>query len=281
MTSIAPFQAVPEQSQPFLALFPHRFDFIWAERPAPGTSPQWKTDCRYPLSDRQLLKGTHLYGVRFGATTRYLMIDIDRGSPYHPQNDRLAIPRLVETLEVLGFVSFLPCTSSYSGGLHLYFPFEQPQKCWDLAFAVQTLLQRAGFKVAPGYLELFPNPKLYVAKGTPNLYAAHRLPLQEPGSYLLTDDWQLRSTSQIEFVRLWHYVAARNAVHASTITSLVNEARPVSRGLSQPARKFLTDLNTEIEQGWSGHGQTNRLLGRIAMRSYIFGFCRKNLGVVD
>jgi hypothetical protein len=33
----------------------------------------------------------------------------------------------------------------------------------------------------------------------------------------------------------------------------------------------LNDLNVEIEQGWTGAGQTNRLLGRIAMRSYIFG----------
>jgi len=37
------------------------------------------------------------------------------------------------------------------------------------------------------------------------------------------------------------------------------------------ADKFLNDLNAEIEQGWTGPGQTNRLLGRIAMRSYIFG----------
>jgi hypothetical protein len=37
------------------------------------------------------------------------------------------------------------------------------------------------------------------------------------------------------------------------------------------ADKFLNDLNAEIEPGWTGSGQTNRLLGRIAMRSYIFG----------
>ncbi|MBE9099797.1 hypothetical protein [Vacuolonema iberomarrocanum] len=49
------------------------------------------------------------------------------------------------------------------------------------------------------------------------------------------------------------------------------QARRFQQGLSQPASKFLDDLNTEIEQGWTGHGQTNRLLGRIAMRSYIFG----------
>ncbi|MEM9093238.1 MAG: hypothetical protein AAGC93_31495, partial [Cyanobacteria bacterium P01_F01_bin.53] len=36
------------------------------------------------------------------------------------------------------------------------------------------------------------------------------------------------------------------------------------------AYKFLNDLNAEIEQGWTDHGQTNRLLGRITMRTYVF-----------
>ncbi|MEL7228219.1 MAG: hypothetical protein AAGL17_26160, partial [Cyanobacteria bacterium J06576_12] len=40
--------------------------------------------------------------------------------------------------------------------------------------------------------------------------------------------------------------------------------------LSNKASKFLDDLNTEIEEGWTDCGQTNRLLGRITMRSFIF-----------
>ncbi|MEM8810409.1 MAG: hypothetical protein AAGF01_30725, partial [Cyanobacteria bacterium P01_G01_bin.38] len=40
--------------------------------------------------------------------------------------------------------------------------------------------------------------------------------------------------------------------------------------ISTKADKFLGDLNAEIETGWTGYGQTNRLLGRIAMRAYIF-----------
>jgi len=270
---------VAEQTNPYLALFPHRYDFIWAERSAPGQRPDWQTESRYPLSDRQILQGQHLYGVRFGARTKYLMIDVDASSPYHPKCDRFAIAHLVEALEPIGLVGFLPCTSSYSGGLHLYFPFEISHKSWDLAFAVQTLLQRAGFKIAPGCLELFPNPKLYVGEGTPTLYAAHRLPLQEPGSYLLADDWNPRFTSQQEFVRSWEQVAQRNDLQTEYLESLVSQARRFQQGLSRPASKFLDDLNTEIAQGWTGHGQTNRLLGRIAMRSYIFGHLLNGLSI--
>lgn len=275
----ASYAFVAEQNNPFLELFPHRYDFIWAQRPAPGHRPNWQTESRYPLSDRRILQGQYLYGVRFGSQTQYLMIDVDASSPYHPKRDRLAVSNLVAALEPLGLVSFLACTSSYSGGLHLYFPFEVPQKSWDLAFAVQVLLQQSGFQVAPGILELFPNPKLYVGEGTPNLYAAHRLPLQEPGSYLLTNDWSPRFTSQQEFVRAWKQIALRNDLHSKTLETIVDQARCFQKGLSRSASKFLEDLNTEIEQGWTGHGQTNRLLGRIAMRSYIFGHLLNGLSL--
>jgi len=261
------FYYVPESSDAFLALFPHRYDYIWAERPSPGQKPQWQTETRYPLGD----EGTHLYGVRFGPQTQYLLIDIDTGSPYHPRSDRLAIPQLVAALEPLGLVSYVACSSSYSGGLHLYFPFEEPQKTWDLAFAVQSLLERAGFGVRQGHLEIFPNPKLYVREGNPGLYAAHRLPLQEPGSYILDRDWTPYSASRHQFVQSWQWAVGRNLVLATAITKIVETTRQFQQGLSRAASKFLQDLNTEIEQGWTNFGQTNRLLGRIAMRSYIFG----------
>jgi len=52
------------------------------------------------------------------------MGSIDKGSAYHPTRDRFAWRRLVAALEVLGLVQAVVCTSSYSGGLHLYFPFD-------------------------------------------------------------------------------------------------------------------------------------------------------------
>jgi hypothetical protein len=69
-----------------------------------------------------------LYGVRFGPTTRYCVLDVDKGSAYHPTRDRFAWRRLVAALEVLGLVQAVLCTSSYSGGLHLYFPFDTSRR---------------------------------------------------------------------------------------------------------------------------------------------------------
>ena len=262
------FQSVVEWEDTFLALFPHRHDYIWAAHPQPTAKPQWQTESRHPLSDRLILQGGYLYGVRFGPKTNYLLFDIDSGSFYHPRHDPFAIARLVAALEVLGLVSYIAVTSSYSGGLHLYFPFEQAQKSYELAGAVQSLLENAGFVLSPGQLELFPNDRGFV-DGKPTLYAAHRLPLQL-GSYLLDSDWQPILSTQDRFVQQWQLCQYRNSVTSKAIRQMLKVAKRRRFSLSGKVDKFLNDLNAEIEPGWSGTGQTNRILGRIALRTYIF-----------
>ncbi|MBF2083065.1 hypothetical protein [Thermoleptolyngbya sp. C42_A2020_037] len=266
------FRFVEEDHEPFLSLFPHRYDYIWAEHSPLATSGKlaWRTESRHPLSDRLILQGRAFYGVRFGAETRYCLLDIDANSSYHPGCDPFAISRLVAALEPLGLVSFVACTSSYSGGIHLYFPFDQPVKTWQLAIALQFALESAGFCIALGQLEIFPNPKLYVSGGEPSLYAAHRLPLQL-GSYLLDTDWQPIYSTRRLFVERWQFAVARNAVSSQVVEHYAKSARRQRHGLSGKADKFLGDLSAEIEPGWTGYGQTNYLLGRIALRTYIFG----------
>ena len=40
--------------------------------------------------------------------------------------------------------------------------------------------------------------------------------------------------------------------------------------MGMSAQKFLNDLNAEILEGWTSHGQTNRIVGRIALREFVF-----------
>jgi hypothetical protein len=265
------FQAIQEPDA-FLNLWPQRFDFIYAEHPDPGDRPDWKTEDRHPLSDRLLQAGAYLYGVRFGKQTDYVMLDIDSGSLYHPHRDRLAIPRLLAALEPLGLVETIAVTSSYSGGLHLYLPFPKAQETWAIAQVVSTLLSNAGFKLKPGQLELFPNPKPFSA--TPSLYAAHRLPLQA-GSYLLNRDFQPIYGDQTTFVQRWQFAQQRNAIDPRTLKRVLQQTKRQRYKLSGKAEKFLHDLNTEVFTGWTSTGQTNYLLGRIAMREYIFGHVQR------
>ena len=197
------------------------------------------------------------------------MLDIDAGSAYHPKRDPFAISRIVAALEPLGLVSYLICTSSYSGGLHLYFPFPNSESSWQLAIAVTTLLENAGFRLNPGQLEAFPNPRPYVVEGAPSLFNAHRLPLQA-GSYLFNQEFQPIWSTQQVFVQQWNFAQDRNDLEPKFLKQILKQAKRKFFRISGKADKFVNDLNAEIELGWTGPGQTNRLLGRITMRSYIF-----------
>ena len=253
--SIATLAATPEfryvaEQDSFLALFPHRFDFIYAEHPEPGQSPSWETERRYPLSDRMVQQGGNLYGVRFGSRTQYCLLDIDTGSFYHPQRDPLAIGRIMTALESIGLVSYLACTSSYSSGIHLYLPFTQSQSSWELAIGLATLLENSGFKLKPGHLEFFPNPKPYSVQGKPTLFNAHRLPLQI-GSYLLDSDFQPIWSDRSRFVDQWQLVQSQNDLNKATLKQILKQAKRKQYRVSGRADKFLNDLNAEIEQGWT------------------------------
>ena len=263
------FTYVPEALDDFLALWPHRYDFLYAPHPDPGQKPDWKTESGHPLSDRLIAQGAYLYGVRPGPQTAYGLLDIDKGSPYHPRHDPLALQRICEALEPLGLLSHLTLTSSDSRGLHLYFPCAEELPSWQLALAITTLLENAGFKVMSGWLEVFPNLKPFSADGSVSLYNGHRLPLQQ-GSYLLNEDLCPIASSQDTFVRHWQQAAARNDICLPVMEQIIRQSRRQFYRVSGKAQKFLNDLNAEIEPGWSGRGQTNYLLGRIAMRSYIF-----------
>ncbi|WP_416671576.1 hypothetical protein [Egbenema bharatensis] len=259
------FTFIPEWDE-FLSLFPHRGSYLWAPKPSPGKSPEWHTETRHLLSDRLINQSSYLYGVRFGKQTNYLMLDIDRKSHYHPYRDPFAICRILEALEPLGLVSFVSITSSYSGGLHLYFPFIQAQPSWKIAHAAKVLLENRGFKCDRGQLELFPNARR--CDGAE--YNGHRLPLQD-GSYLLDEDWQPMYSTPELFVQHWNHSSYRNdCTEAAIDLALRKNERRLVKKLPQKAQKFLADLNAEIEPGWTGYGQTNHLLGRIAMREYIF-----------
>jgi hypothetical protein len=264
--SKSPQSKSPRELDDFLALFPHRQD--WISSPLQGFGkPQWRTESRFPLSDRRILKGKDFYGVRFSPnTTRYALLDIDSGSPYHPKQDPLAIDRILNYLEEIGIVNHIRIQSSYSGGIHLYLPFPHAIRTWKVALALTTLLETKGFIIQNGVLEAFPNRRTSPTQ----LYQAHRLPLQQ-GSYLLDLDFQPIGGEQFSFVHQWRYCQSRSDTTEEMIDRSIARYHRRTYHLSKKATQFLQDLDTDIDCGWTGSGQTNNLLGRIALRGYCFG----------
>lgn len=263
------FESVQEKNDNFLKLFPHRWDFIYAKHPQSDEKADWRTESKYPLSDRSILQGECLYGVRFGSQTNYLMIDVDPTSLYHPKEDPLAIVRLMSALEPIGLVAYVPVQSSYRGGIHLYFPFEEAQSSWAIALSVQTLLKTAGFIIQSGQLEIFPNARNPVVDDHPPLYNGHRLPLQM-GSYILNEDWAPIYSNQAFFVSQWNFARRRNVLDRQMIKRVQKKAQWQQSQVRGKAQKFLNDLNIEIEPGWTASGQTNWILGKIACRERVF-----------
>ena len=261
---------IQELGHPYLSLFPFRYSYISAAFPDLGQKPSWVTESRHPLSDRLILQGGRLFGVRFDSQTNYCLLDIDIDSPYHPKQDPFAIGKIKEALEPLDLVASVTCTSSYSGGLHLYFPFKNPQRSWKVASAVATLLTNKGFKLRGGQLEVFPNTKKYVQAGSPSLFNAHRLPLQDPGSKLLNDDLEPVYSSPERFVELWQYCQGQNLLTTKKVAQVLKQHKRQRVFISEKANKFFNDLEAEINLGWTGKGMTNRLLGRLVMRYFIF-----------
>lgn len=270
LTQKTDFRPIPEAEE-FLALFPHRWDFIYASRKS--FQPDWKTESRHSLSDRTLLQGADLYGVRFGHDTTYAMVDIDADSTYHPRQDEYAIPRLLDTLEPLGLTNCITLTSSASGGLHLYFPLPEELPTWKVAEALDLTLRNAGFQIKGGVLELFPN----LRTGDRLMYAAHRLPLQDPKSWILNADFQPVLTNHTVFIQRWKFAAAQNTTDLPTLKKAIAILSRRQTKLSTTAQKFLQDLECEIAPGWTGPAQTNHLLGRIVLLGYCFGHVIEDL----
>ena len=266
------YDTIPE-TDGLLNLFQHRWDFIYTHHRKGIRKPTWKTESRHTLTDRLILQGAHLYGVRFGPETNYAMIDIDVESPYHPRQDEFAIRRLMDSLEPIGITHHITLTSSASGGLHLYLPFPEELATWKVAEALDCTIRAAGFEIRGGTLELFPN----LRTGDRLMYAAHRLPLQDPKSTLLNSDFQPIATDTTLFVQKWTFCANQNTTTIANLKLAIATYTRRETKLSTTATKFLQDLECEVEPGWTGSGQTNHILGRIALLGYCFGHIIEDL----
>jgi len=269
----------------------NRWDFIYASVPDPAQpeqkeldwqtkhlkpKPEWKTERRYPMKSRVLYHRwadpTEILGVRFDHATEYGLLDIDVGSQYHPKQNPSAITELQIALETIGITRTFLVRSSWSDGLHLYFPLNGAVNTFNLAVGVKFCLQTQGFEVKEGELEIFPNDKSYGVV-TKILYKGHRLPLQpDTGSWLLDDDLQAVSNQLSDLFRVWD--TASIGQDMAELNSALLIAR--QNRLTKPRRRlnnievWRRDLELLIAEGWTGAHQTNHLLKQIGCYGVVF-----------
>ena len=272
-------------AEKFLSWFPHRYDWIYRE-----VGKSWYTESKYPLNDNELLEKWAdtlvTVGVRFGKTTRYAMIDIDKDSPYHPKQNKEAIAALKECLRLIGLNACIILQSSDSGGFHLYFSLPEEVSSFYLAKAIKLHLEASGFIVAGGILEIFPNPKSFVKqvegeKPVYSKYNGHRLPLQLD-SHLIDDEGVYTGCNSISVFCDWMDWAA-NRQDMEQLNGAIAEYKNVknysyfkrdSKDVpeSDVTKKWREDLYNTICRGWIGKSQTNDILKEV--QKYGKVFCR-------
>lgn len=268
-------------STPLMPRHPHgrrlaeTFCYGWKWLFTPNTNnTDWKTNEDYPLKPRTLWKKfqdmTEIIGVRFGSSTRYALLDIDKDSPYID-----LIHNIQCALETIGIVRTIPLRSSFSGGIHIYIPLPQAYPTFSVACALKQCLEAQGFAIAPGQLETFPNEKPYGRswRGEFYEYNGHRLPLQpHSGSCLLDTDLQPMGNDLALFWALWDNAVVCNDpddIMWALTTARANRRRR-GRVATGPAQEWREDLEAIIREGWTGPGQTNKLLKEIATYGRVF-----------
>jgi hypothetical protein len=266
-------------AQTFASFFPYSWNFIYAKNVDRTSKPEWKTETRYPITGRQLYDywadPDTLIGVRFDSQTEYAMLDIDKGSPYHPNNNHEKFKTVLQALEDIGLVRPLIVQSSHSEGLHIYYPLWQEVSSFGIACAIKACLQKHNCEIAAGVIETFPNTKKYESE-----YNGHRLPLQT-GSYQLDNDLQILGRDLYQFVETWLTVQEQQDI------DLLKQSIAEAKANYQPPKdnrkttQWREDLEQQIQAGWTGQGQSNQLLYLIGKYARVFLGCEEDEALVE
>ncbi len=268
-------------AQEFFRYFFHHWDFIIT----PAGTKDWQTVTDYKLQPRVLWRKFQdpqkILGVRFGKVTKYGMVDIDRESWLHFMNNPQAFRDLYTSFELIGLCRFVILFSSYSEGVHIYFPLTEEVNTFNLACALRMAVENAGFKIKGGQLELFPNTKTYKKNSHGNEFShfnGHRLPLQpETGSVLLDDDLNPYSQDLGAFFAQMDWAAQGQDMEKLKDTlSLARDwyskrqYRFAQTSNSSKVKQWQEDTEALIKEGFTDYGQTNELIREIGKYGRVF-----------
>lgn len=269
------FQPVGEIARQYVGWFPHGWQFISAPIPQDDGKPNYRTEKRYPLTPAQLWERwqdpTEVIGCSFASTTRYGMTDLDTTGAYVDNWE----PVLRAMEEKAGLSGYVLVQSSWSGGKHVYFPVPEDVGTWEMALVLNWALETSGLVVRDGQLETFPHLKKWDSQ-----YKAHALPLQPGrGSVLLNKAGEPVSSSPGAWAKAMEAEAEQQdmEVFKAAIAKAKKwwKRRGRNRHRETKFNAFMADLETEMQQGWTGPAQSNRLIFRCLQYGYS---CLRNQG---
>jgi hypothetical protein len=281
-----PEKSFRENSEKFLEIFAYRWEWIYAESLTEKGKASWKTinkrawkfskarELPLVLTDEKLLEvwksEKEVVGVGFGKQTKYLMLDIDAGSPYHPSKGN-ELREIKGELEDIGLISSFAVQSSNSGGIHLYYPLSVEVGSYALAKTVAEHLTAAGYEVANGKLEIFPNKKTLGNKEDPTTwtqYQRHRLPLQQ-GSVVLDADYEPDSSMLEVFIKRWEFCASSQNYDELCVAIYGKKSYKSFTGISAGLQPIKAEYEELLKNGFTTPHQTNDILIQLGRQTRI------------
>ena len=169
--------------------------------------------------------------IRPNKTTNWIVLDIDQHrSPHHPDRGEGALEMLLDRCRVIGLSRPLQIRSSFSGGIHLWFPLPEPVETFPAALSVKKALLTSGIEsgldaefyaykepsiieLSGGVLEVFPNDKLFDSE-----YKAIRMPFTGQGNGLCVEGFEVVEEPEV-FRAHWEEAAQFNQVVQSKLIS--------------------------------------------------------------
>jgi hypothetical protein len=253
------------------------WDWIVGNCPTPQEKTHWTTE-DFPLQPDELWRRhtdpNEAVGVSFKKLTRYCLLDVDRGSAYHPDNDSTKYAALLAALRIIGLISPVLVRSSWSEGLHIYYPLPKAVSSFGLACAIKWTLCNAGILLTSGQVEVFPNTKGYGKDGNFVQYKSHRLPLQpESGSALMNATLEPYSDSIEDLLDEFKQASIQQDLKLLEPAMASSwERQKLSRGYGSgdKAEKWKHHLENRLYTGWTAFSQTNGLIKDIATYGRVF-----------
>ncbi|ANV88865.1 hypothetical protein [Picosynechococcus sp. PCC 7117] len=227
-----------------------------------------------------------IIALRFAGRTRYIVLDIDWGSQYHPSRNHEAFNAILAVLEDVGLCSPIIYQSSDSGGLHVLYPLPEERPTYAIARTIEMVLARAGFWLKDGHLEAYPNRKSWIDSDTHYQkgrfyselfdYQAVRVPCQKDCVLLDSQLEPADDNSLEEFRFRWEWAVIQQDME--TFDEVIEFYADKANWPKKP-RKYgkLADIEKDylelLETGWTANGETNEILYHLTRLTRIMEPC--------
>lgn len=183
----------------------------------------------------------------------WVAVDIDTNSRYHPASVYgEGIEPVLEALARIGLNQAVWFQSSWSTGIHLWFPLAQSCRTWGLAVELVKAIQASNLELKDGVLELRPN-----TKGFNSSYKAIRAPLTGEGNAIWIENYDLVEEPSV-LKQMWEVTAAYNILKPIIQDESVKTYSSNRRGHCKSGRS-LQDAVDLLAEGFTGSGQTQKL----------------------